>query len=387
MLYLVTWLTDFALMLFIFAGTRYLAELNASSLVLGALGASFFVTCALSNAFSGRAADRLGHRRVAATGAALFTLSLVCVALVDPRSVWFHVTYTAVGFAVGLIYPPIMAWLGRGSDARSRVYLWFCLAFNLGMLSALLTGGWLYDEVGHRAPLYVAIGLTSLTLLGLFAAPSSPSESKPQPSGEAPAGSLETARLFSRLTWIANFGGMFSMSLLWFLFPRLAVEMSVSPETHGLILATGRVVVISTYCVMYFFPFWQYRYALAAAAQLVGALGLFAISQASSSIWLVAGVAALSALMGYNYFASLFYSASGNTVERKGLAFGLNEAFLGLGAAGGSLIGGVMGNVGSRIPFQIATGVILTLLLIQASLYRWLTSPRTEDRDRATAPD
>ena len=91
--------------------------------------------------------------------------------------------------------------------------------------------------------------------------------------------------------------------------------------------------------------------------------------------------------MGYNYFASLFYSASGNTVERKGLAFGLNEAFLGLGAAGGSLIGGVMGNVGSRIPFQIATGVILTLLLIQASLYRWLTSPRTEDRDRATAPD
>ena len=138
MLYFISWLTDFALLLFVFAGTRHLAEQDASLVLLGALGASFFLACAISNACSGRLADRIGRRIVSLCGAALFFASLAGVTSCPPESPWFYAAYTAVGIAVGLIYPPIMAWLGhnRSGRAASRAYLWFCLAFNMGILSA-----------------------------------------------------------------------------------------------------------------------------------------------------------------------------------------------------------------------------------------------------------
>ena len=68
MLYLITWLTDFAVFLLIFSVSRLLAEQQAAALTLGALGALFSAACTLSNVMSGRLSDRLGRRKVAASG-------------------------------------------------------------------------------------------------------------------------------------------------------------------------------------------------------------------------------------------------------------------------------------------------------------------------------
>ena len=172
------------------------------------------------------------------------------------------------------------------------------------------------------------------------------------------------------------------MSILWFLFPVLVVQLDVSPATHGLVLGAGRVVVMSTYCAMYLFPFWQYQFRVAALVQAVGAAGLIVISLAQSSLALVVGVAALSALMGHNYFASLFYNANGNSQRTKGRAFGLNEAFLGLGAAGGSFFGGLAGtDLGIRAPFLVAASLVATLLIVQAVAYWKLVRPLRSRQD------
>jgi len=253
MLYFVSWLVDFAAILFVFAGTRYLAEREVSPLVLGAVGASFFLASAISSACSGRIADRVGRRRVALCGTTLFFGSLAGVASFPPESLWFYASYTLVGVSVGLIYPPIMAWLGHGRSGRAatRVYLWFCLAFNMGIVSAQLTGGWMFERIGPRAPLLVAMALTSIGFLCLLAL----REPAVRRDGTLPqhdeTDDIRLARAFARLTWIANFGGMFSMSILWFLFPILVVHLDVQATTHGLVLAIGRVAVMSTYCVMY----------------------------------------------------------------------------------------------------------------------------------------
>lgn len=378
LLYLISWLTDFALILFVFAGTRYLAEREVSPMLLGMLGASFFLASAVSNACSGQLADRVGRRRVALCGSGLFLTSLATVASISPESPWFYAAYTFVGISVGLIYPPIMALLGHGKTglASRRAYLWFCIAFNLGITSAQLTGGWLFQNLGARSPLLVAMGLTIVgfvTLLLLLKEP--PRETLP-PESHAVDRDGRLARAFARLIWVANFGGMFSMSMLWFLFPILVVDLGVEPSAHGVVLAVGRVVVMSTYCVMYLFPGWHYRFGLAAAAQALGAVGLIGISQGNTAWGLAGGVAALSAMMGYNYFAGLFYSARGNAPKKKGLAFGLNEASLGLGAAGGSFFGAIaVETLSSRAPFAIAASLVLTLIVVQTVAYWALVRP------------
>lgn len=380
MLYLVSWLTDFSLLLFVFAGTRYLAELDASPLLLGMLGASFFLAAAVSNTCSGQLADRVGKRRVALCGSALFLASLGTVASISPESQWFYAAYTFVGVSVGFIYPPIMAWLGHGKSgaATRRAYLWFCLAFNLGITSAQLSGGWMFEKLGPKAPLLVAMGLSAVGFSCLLLFLKEPPRAETPSNAPEPSGDFRLARAFSRLIWIANIGGMFSMSILWFLFPILVVDLDVRPGTHGAVLAVGRVVVMSTYCLMYLFPGWHYRFGLACIAQAIGAAGLIVISLADTALGLSCGVAALSALMGYNYFAGLFYSGTGNAPKRKGLAFGLNEASLGLGAAGGSFFGAIaVVNFGSRGPFCVAAGLIVTLLLLQTVAYWKLVRPGT----------
>lgn len=378
MLYFISWLTDFSIILFVFTGTRYLAEQGASPSLLGVLGASFFLSSAISNAWSGHVADRVGLRRVALRGMSMFLASLACVAVVPPDSVLFYIAYASVGISVGQIYPPVMAWLGHGKSgaAARRVYLWFCLAFNLGIVSAQLTGGWMYEQLGSRVPLIVAMTLAAIGFACLFVAKAPPVRRHGDPLPHEESDDARLARAFARLTWIANFGGMFSMSILWFLFPVLVVGLGVTPGSHGIILAVGRVVVMSTFCVMYLFPFWQFRFQVAASAQALGAVGLIIISLAQSTFALACGVAALSALMGHNYFASLFYSARGNAQERKGRAFGLVEASLGFGAAGGSFFGGLVGaDLGSRAPFIMAASVVITLLIVQTVAYRKLVRP------------
>ena len=214
MLYFISWLTDFALILFVFAGTRYLAEQDASPMVLGVLGASCFLASAISNTTSGQLADRVGRRRIALCGSTLLLISLAAASSIPADSPWFYAAYTTVGISVGFIYPPIMALLGHGKSvaASRRAYLWFCLAFNLGITSAQLSGGWMFEHLGPRAPLLVAMGLTSIGFICLSFVLKEPPIEKQGPGSKVVDDEARLAREFARLIWIANFAGMFSMS-------------------------------------------------------------------------------------------------------------------------------------------------------------------------------
>ena len=378
MLYFVAWLTDFAALLFVFTGTRFLAEQGASAVTLGSVGGAFFLASAVSNALSGRMADVTGRGRVASCGALLFVASLGIVAIIAPNGWLFYTAYTGAGISLGMIYPAVMAWVGqgKGAHATSRTYLIFCLAFNLGILSAQLSGGWLFEEIGSHAPLWVAIGLAGLSYLCLCRYQAEDHDIEDSEIGLLGQRDTRIARAFARLTWMANFGGMFSMSLVWFLFPKLVVGLNVGASVHGALLAGGRVVVMSTYCLMHCFPFWRYGFRFAAIAQLLGIVGLTLLGIATTPIALALGIGALSVLMGYNYFASLYYNAMGHTASRQGSAFGMNEAFLGFGAAGGSLIGGLIGTEsGIRAPFQLAALLLATLLLAQGIVWLKLVRP------------
>jgi len=398
MLYLIAWLTDFAAVLFIFVGTRLLAEQGAGDSTLGWMGTMFFLSSAISSAWSGQLSDRRGRRRVTSCGMICLVASLI-VAIPSESHRWlFFVAYTAVGVSLGMIYPPVIACLGRGGKRRaaSRDYLFFCLSFNLGILCAQLIGGWMFERKDYRWPIMVAIAAAVTGLIVsrfLPIAPANkPSDTNPEPASAPNLASAskfasdmdesnerrdltnhvtaQLGRALARLTWIANFGGMFSMSLLWFLFPQLMVNIGVPADQHGRVLAVGRATVMGTFCLMYFIPLWEFRFRFAMVTQLCGIAGLTLLSVSEGTTGLGLGVVGVSLMMGYTYFSSLFYNAVGNPPDRKGRAFGLNEACLCVGAAGGSCLGGYLGaDWGARAPFQVAAALVVGLLLVQFLLF------------------
>jgi len=376
MLYLIAWLTDCALILFVFSVTRVLAEQQASPWTLGTLGAAFFLASALSSTLAGRLSDRVGRKVVAISGAIGLVASLLVLLLVEGGAWRFYVAYACAGISVGHVYPPVIALLSQCAGPReaSRRFLRFGLAFNLGILFGQVGGGWLYDHLSPTAPLLTATGLAVATVLCLCGVSDRVGVAREGASGETEpeVGPQEraSARRFIRLAWLANCAGMFSMSTLWFLFPSLAVSLGIPAEEHGMVLGVGRATVMCVYLLMHAVPIWHHRFRFSVAAQLLGLAGMLMVCVGDRSAAMAMGVVLLSVLLGYNYFASLYYNRSGHVEGGKGAAFGLNEAFLSMGAGGGSLLGGwAASEMGQRAPFQIAAAVIVVGLCVQVAWF------------------
>jgi predicted MFS family arabinose efflux permease len=204
----------------------------------------------------------------------------------------------------------------------------------------------------------------------------------------------ELSVFFSRLAWTANLGGSFSMSMVFHLLPRLMVDLEISANDHGWLIMFCRVCVLSTYVLLYRLAFWHYRFYFPLVTQLLAVAGLVIVVLAQS-IWQIGlGLAALGVLVGYNYFASLYYSTAGGGPERQGLVSGIHEASLGVGFAMGSIAGGLFARLAEafdqvlppllvqRSPYVLAISVIAALLVLQGRMYR---RRREEMRGKRTA--
>ena len=282
--------------------------------------------------------------------------------------------YILVAAATGMVYPSCVALLSRGRDAVSqsgigRMIVFFCLAWNGGLISGQLTGGWLFhfDPVGPiRAALVLTLVNPLLFWLAVVHQPALPSV--PDQNTKPHRKHRENSAVFSRLAWQANLGGAFAMSMVFHIFPLLMIELEIPASEHGGLLAMNRAIVIVTYLIMYWVPVWHHRFCPAALSQVLAAGCLLVLAAADSRLGVVVGLIGLAQLLGYNYFASLYYSTTGVIEERRGAASGMHEFTLALGFAAGAIVGGFVGRLsGSRAPYQLAAAVILVLLLVQAT--------------------
>jgi predicted MFS family arabinose efflux permease len=139
-----------------------------------------------------------------------------------------------------------------------------------------------------------------------------------------------------------------------------------------------RGVAILTYLVMHRSSFWHHRFSTALAAQAVAVVGLVSLVFAETETALTVGLAGVGLLVGYNYFASIYYSTTSTADDKKGAASGMHEGTLGLGIAMGSLAGGYVGNVlGPRAPYVLSACLIVLLSGVQVGMFvRGRPSPR-----------
>jgi len=381
LLYIICALTDFASFILVFVISRGFAEDHASALFLGILGAGLSLAAAIGSIGSGSLAHKLDARRVFVSGAVLIVVGIMACACIPRATQLFIAFYWLVGIGLGLLYPPLIGWLNQDEDAHtnrrgvSRVLIIYCIAWNAGMMFGQLTGGSLFalgPSWSYAAAILIAV--LNLGLVIVAAGWVVPKVRQVDDASESRRSKLKLATVFKRLSWMANIGGTFGGSMVIHLMPDLAVQIDVSPDRHGFLLAEFRLVVIATYLLMHTFTFWHYSLLAGVASQALGAIGLMLIAQANSVNNLMIGLALLGQLIGYNYFSGLFYSTAGSDNEGRTLAAGIHEATLAGGMAMGTLIGGVLGTfVSARSPYWLAATCVLILIFLQTAAWRmWM---------------
>ena len=379
-LYFSTWLTDLCVTLIVFSVSRGLAESQASLLKMGVLGAVFSFLHAVSSMFFGRFSDRVGRPLIIGVGVALLTALATGCLVLEPHRPAYLVSYAAIGLAIGMIYPAMVAWINSAFHKPQQIskgIIRFCVAWNLGIVAGQLTGGFLFP-IGRKLAILVAIcvALVDLGVVLIAALSRQIDHSNGQHAtvldtdAQRLAPSLSLSSLFARLNWIANLGCAFCLSMILHLFPKLAFSLNVPSAQHGTLLAAMRGVIIALFFALHFTRFWHCRLTYPLLAQLIAVGGLSLLYTARGPGGLLAGLLGLGVFVGYNYFAGLFYSNTSSQSEARGRFSGIHEGTLGLGIAVGSLLGGVMGTVaGVKAPYLLGALVVVCLALVQVGVY------------------
>lgn len=184
------------------------------------------------------------------------------------------------------------------------------------------------------------------------------------------AAKQQLSAAFMKIGWLANLGGTFCIGIIFHLLPNVFVEIGVSSDHHGLMLAIMRCVVIAMYVLMYATRFWHHRLSTSLLAQCCGVAGMLLIATAQSATMLTVGLIMMGMLGGYNYFASLYYSTTGTQHDQRGAAGGIHEATLALGIGIGTIMGGVAGQFGgSRMPYVMGAIVIAAATITQMVMF------------------
>jgi MFS family permease len=391
-LYIVTLLNDAALNVLIFTVARGLAEQNSSLLVMGIFGAGISLFFAFSSLGFGRVSDKMQHKKLLMYLGVI--LLLVCTALIkflDIGSTASMIIYGLAGGSAGLLYPALLSWLNHKAPGKtdvkgiSSIVMKFCISWNLGMIMGNYAAGKFYS-ISSDLPLYLGVGFCLVNLLLLYAVlPSHPALNS-EPAASVPSAALhpqilsinpaqETQdqlrkNLFVKLSWVANIGGAFISSLILHLFPKMAVEIGISPEQHAIILGIMRAAVISIYLIMHSSTFWHYKFPVLLSLQGVAIMGLILLYSSQNVFVIIFGFICIACLTGHNYFAGMFYGNATSSNENSGKLNGYHEGTIGLGVGLGSLVGGIVGYYYSLYaPYLFAVIVICIMVSIQLVMY------------------
>ena len=389
LIYASVFLTDMVSIILIFTVDRDLAERGAGLLTLGLIGGAMAIAFSVSSLIFGSLSDRIGRWPLVLSGIGLMGLAAFGCLVFSPPSLLYFGAYWLAGVAGGMVYPAILAFLSRNGEQRSmlrgisRPLVIFCFAWNGGVISGTAVASQLF-AFGRAWPIGVALaasGLNLLILLWALACPGRRIAPEVVKSDPDMLRHRELSVIFSKLAWIANLGGAFSMSMIFHLLPRLMVDLDIPADDHGWLIMLCRCCVLATYVLLYRSAFWHYRFYVPIATQLLGIAGLLIVVVARTPRQIGLALAGLGVLVGYNYFASLYYSTAGGGAKHQGLVSGIHEATLGFGFAMGSIGGGLLARLAEafdnvlppmliqRSPYVLAMATIAVLLVLQSWIY------------------
>jgi MFS family permease len=126
---------------------------------------AFALTVLVTRLFSGRLADRYGHRRVLLPCLALVTVGLGLTAVAHTRA---QLVAAAVVFGLGFgnQYPAFVGYVLKfvGEDRRGAAFGGILAAFDTGIGTGSIAVGWMAGRLGFRGAFAVATGLSAFAI-------------------------------------------------------------------------------------------------------------------------------------------------------------------------------------------------------------------------------
>jgi MFS family permease len=336
---------------------------------LGKLGALSALCYSLTCLFTGGWSDRIGSLPLCFASLGLIALTFVYAMF---ASTFGHLLIAGafMGISLALFWPAMQRKLSLLSPGST---LWGALgAFNVlwavGVGLGTMSTPALYGGLGLRSTLLFGL-VTALLAVPLLAArmdePGRDGDWVPAP-GVAPA----RARLFLRMSWIANFAAFFALVGVVRVFPRVSHDLGIEVRSMGWFLVPLDIGKIAAFAILWRMPFWHYSFRWLAGAQAAGGLALVASGLLQSSHIFLVLFPLVGAVSGLTYFSSIYYGL--NLREGEGRKSGLHETILASGVCLGPLLCGLIGQAfpghpGAALVFG---GLVVLLgLAVQSAAY------------------
>lgn len=360
--YLNAFLGDIAVGLNIICVPLLAIKLGATPFVLGFTGFLASLTYLLFSPLFGSLSERKDPLFFTLIGSFLFALSSLTLVFFHTIPLIFLVM-GIVGFATSMLWSPLEVWIARTTRNLKIAIGYYNLSWCLGLSLGTLLSGYLFQK-NWRYPL-IALTITCLLLLiFLLLCPRVPPSVKAKESSKE----KDERNPFVVVGWTANFIGWFTLGVLRYLFPRLAVDLHISSFTLGsLNFLMSISTAISSFGLGYL-AWLHRRLSFLIAIQLLMGAGFIIIYLTSSLPFFYLSFFILGISIGVAYFFSLFHSLEGE--EGKGQRSGIHESIVGAGGLLGPLTGGIVAqHFNIRTPFLLCTLVLFIGILFEIMYY------------------
>lgn len=382
---IIVFLVDAASGCVLFTVFRWIGDMNppAESVqlgLIGALGSLVYLFTCRSVSWLGRYLPGL---RMPVFGIMISLIALVLLIL--NNSIWAIYLLWPMLFGSWAFIFPVMTGSVRygrsGKSLRFALFL-FCITWMSGVIVGAFLGSWLYGlpgqgmyHIGTRNVYLVSMGIYLICLLVLWLSGRKPTVKQKTIEQEHKEELVdpELAGAFVRVGWIGNILLMTCLMMLFSVFNKLATDLHISPEAHGWMVITLRIAAMTTAGFMILSLFWHYHWWGFVVAQGLAAVGLCIVGITDDYWMFMLGFVLCGIMMGHNYFAGVYYSlnsvSSSDAVGQRGKA-ALNESYFSMGSIAGAGLGGLVGWFSVRLPYFLAAGAMVLVLIIQLNTIR-----------------
>jgi predicted MFS family arabinose efflux permease len=273
---------------------------------------------------------------------------------------------------MAIFWPAFQAWIAesRNGSGLARNIGSFNMSWTASHLIGPTLSGLLFG-LHSRIPFWLAAALCISLFLFMRA---SVSERIPQPQKEiesAPSEPEESSqgRTFLYAIWIANFASFFVLGNARYQFPKLAMELTMSPYMIGLLMSCVGLAQFLGFFFLRSSERWHFNKFYLLGAQLLAAAGLLLIYFFSQKLIFASAFIMLGLCASLTYYSSLYYTV--RLMKKKGKGTGLHESIVGSGVVLGPLLGGVMAHsIGLRAPYILCLVVLAAVIVIELSLIK-----------------
>ncbi len=370
---LIAMLTNVSAGLYSFAVPRLLAQQETSSLLQVATVGSFLMFGYGITAFiSGHLSDKIGRRRMIATAGACACVVTGISVFIESVSFYYLLIFL-LGMANGSVFPATIGALTSqtSKEADSRVLLFFTLSWNLGLMIGGFAAGVLLEYAHGLTWVFISCSASMLTVCLLGSGLSHSEAAKDTEHSQRDVETVMRGRWFAAIGWTGLVAGIFAVALVQYVFPKLAVQLGISPSIHGTMLTVHRFGGLVIYLVLSTSAIWRYRFWSVVFGNVCGAAGLFALIIGSGHLALYAGMVLTAVFAGVCYFSAIIYGSSAFRPENRGKAGGIHETIIAFSFVLGPICGGWIGDrTGSiRVAFQLGAAVLGIAMLAQSVLF------------------